>query len=99
MLIKLWRIEGASIGNVTLSLAADALSAEALREFGRKARIDASTLPTLGVFERPLAAGGGAPAAGNDANDRLLGDAEPLHFLQGLRESAGKPIAFIVKKK
>ena len=97
MLVRLWREpEG---GNVTLSLAADAAPPEVLAAFAKKARLDASqAIQQYGIYERRAPPAGKTAADVPSSDDRKLNDSEPLHFLAGLRESAGKPIVFIVKK-
>jgi hypothetical protein len=95
VLVRLWR-DDAGGSTVTLSLAGDAAPPEALAAYAKKARVAASN---LAIYERRAPRDGQKPDSVDAKDDRMLGDGEPLHFLQGLRENAGKPIVFIVKSK
>jgi hypothetical protein len=94
VLVRLWRDDG---GAVTLSIAADAAPQEVLELYAKKARI--ASFSNLGIYERRAPKEGQKNVESVREVDRLLGDGEPLHFLQGLRENAGKPIIFVVKQK
>jgi len=99
VLIKLWREDTLDQqGNITLSLPADALPSEAMAAFGKKVRLGSASTKKLGIYERRAPSNGAKPNSVDASDDRLLGESEPLHFLQGLREAAGKPIVFVVKR-